>query len=112
MATASYLTSAELYDPATGTWSATGPLATARDDPHRHPAAQRPGAGGGGRWRQYLASAELYDPATGHLPVVKGLLDKGAEVNAKDNTGGTALKEAAVNGHTKVVNLLRRAGAR
>ena len=44
--------SAELYDPATGTWSATGALATARAVSHRHAAAQRQGARRGGRTRQ------------------------------------------------------------
>ncbi len=62
------LSSSELFDPATGTWSNTGSLITARD---LHTAALLPGgkvlvAGGenlieGGT----LASAELYDPATG-----------------------------------------------
>ena len=61
------LTSAELYDPATGTWSATGSLATAR---HDHTATMLPN----GKvlvdrrilWRSgILPSAELYDPAIG-----------------------------------------------
>ncbi len=62
----SSLDSAELYDPASGRWSATGSLATVR---RRHTATLLPGgrvlvAGGtsGGSW---LTSAEIYDPASG-----------------------------------------------
>ena len=61
----SALATVELYDPASGTWSATGSLAAARG---QHTATLLPngkvlvaaGSGGG-----YLASAELYDPASG-----------------------------------------------
>src|SRR5437588_6141148 len=62
----SYLDSAELYDPATGSWSGTGNLGTAR---YNYTATLLPSgkvlvAGGQGRSGR-LGSAELYDPARG-----------------------------------------------
>jgi len=65
------ITNAELYDPATGTWTATGSLATARGD-HTATllsngkvlvAGGRPSFSGGGN--PPIVSAELYDPASG-----------------------------------------------
>jgi hypothetical protein len=64
--TAGPLTSAELYDAAAGTWSATSPLAAARSD---HTATLLPGgmvlvAGGSGTSGP-LSNAEVYAPAAG-----------------------------------------------
>lgn len=61
---------AELYDPMTGTWTATGSMGTPRYD---HAAALLPdgkvlvagGADHPGAGCCYLATAELYDPGTG-----------------------------------------------
>jgi len=39
------------------------------------------------------------------------LIDKGADVNAKDITGETALMVAAERGHTEIVKLLIGRGA-
>ncbi|EIM95089.1 kelch repeat-containing protein [Paraburkholderia hospita] len=61
------LSSAELYDPVTGTWSPTGSLGQARE---QHTATLLPDGrvlvvGGHGIGSAALATAELYDPATG-----------------------------------------------
>jgi N-acetylneuraminic acid mutarotase len=58
---------AELYDPASGTWTLTGPLGTGR---FAHTATTLPSgkvlvAGGEVNSTNYLSSAELYDPVTG-----------------------------------------------
>jgi hypothetical protein len=60
--------SAELYDPASGTWSATGSLATGRENHFAIRLQNGKILVGGGRTIQQpsqLSSAELYDPATG-----------------------------------------------
>ena len=61
-----YLSSAELFDSATGLWSSTGSMSNARDG---HTATLLPNgsvlvAGGDNNNYGHLSSAELYDPAT------------------------------------------------
>jgi len=63
----SVLRTAELYDPATGTFSPTGSMSTIRDD-HTATLLQDGRVlvvGGGGEGYASQTSAELYDPATG-----------------------------------------------
>src|SRR5205823_152688 len=60
------LTSAELYDPGSGAWTATGGLAAAR---FYHTATLLPSGkvlvAGGQYFQSFLGSAELYEPSTG-----------------------------------------------
>ena len=48
----------------------------------------------------------------GQTEKVLDLIKAGADVNAKDNYGNTALILAAAKGHTEIVDLLKSAGAK
>ncbi len=63
-----YLASAEVYDPVTGSWTATEPMVDSHGRGHTItllPDGRVMVAGGYGDGDTILASAELYDPATG-----------------------------------------------
>jgi uncharacterized repeat protein (TIGR01451 family) len=78
---ADILSSAELYNPATGTWSATGPMNTARDGATATLMSDGEVlvAGGGDN---SLSSAELYDPSTGAWSPTGSLIDGRSDATA------------------------------
>jgi len=53
----------------------------------------------------------LKDASQGNLIAVRDALENGADINAKNNAGGTALIYAIFNGHTETANLLIDNGA-
>ncbi len=92
-----YLASAELYDPATGTWTATGDLAGPRtfhtatllsDGRVLVAGGKTRGADGYG---QSIATAELYDPATGIWTPTGDMTGPHAEHKAALLPGGRVL---------------------
>ena len=56
-------------------------------------------------------TALLWAAKNGQIEAVKLLLDKGANIEAKDKSDRTALVLAVSNGRTEVEELLRKRGA-
>ena len=98
------LNSAELYDPLTGIFSATGSMTNARvlhtatllnDGKVLIAGGTRDGGGGGAA----LASAELYDPGTGSFTMTGGMHTDRAQHSATLLASGRVLIAGGWNGH-------------
>lgn len=59
----------------------------------------------------FVTLLQHYAARAGRLPVCKLLLSNGADVNARLNSGDTALHRASYMGHDKVVQMLLEFGA-
>lgn len=106
------LASAEIYHPDTGTWSATGSMATSR---YAHTATRlldgRVLVAGGffdaGAWApevpSYLASAELYDPRAGSWAATGNLHGPRGSAMATLLADGTVLVAGGTNGVVDLV---------
>ncbi|KAH7190083.1 ankyrin repeat-containing domain protein, partial [Fusarium oxysporum] len=58
--------------------------------------------------RQYGRTPLSWAAGDGHEAIVKLLLEKGANVESKDEDGRTPLSCAALNGHEAIVKLFQR----
>ena len=95
----SAVTSVDLYDPATNSWSATGPMNTARgaagagllSNGKVLVAGGDVGGGGGGAGNTVLSSAEIYDPATGAFTATGPMTAPRAAMPVVSLPNGTAL---------------------
>ena len=101
-ATYDALSSAELYNPATGTWTVTGSMTTHREDASASLLANGEVlvAGGLGSGATPVSSAELYNPATGQWTATGSMSVARQDANTTALPDGDVLATAGVTGET------------
>ena len=63
---------------------------------------------GTGKRKSSIARVSLYSPGKGNIEIVSMLLEKGADVNATDCHGFTALMSARWKKHKEIVSIIKR----
>jgi ankyrin repeat protein len=64
-------------------------------------------------WRPHVeATALIYGVESGDVDTVKALLDKGADINAKDEKSKTVLMYAIEKGDSRIIQLIKEAAAK
>jgi hypothetical protein len=104
-----YLASAEVFDPKTGSFSPTGSMAAARmfDAATAFPDGRVlivGGVGGGYARSTYLASAELYDPKTGSFSPTDSMTTARTDPTATVLSDGRVLIAGGGNGSTSLAS--------
>jgi ankyrin repeat protein len=62
-------------------------------------------------WTALLEALTLGTDSTAHREIVRLLIERGCDVNARDRNGANALQIAEQRGHAEVARMLRAAGA-
>ena len=64
------------------------------------------------QWQNISLTSLMLAGNNDHINTVTVLLEAGADIDAKYKNGSTALIQATGNGHTEIVDLLKKAGGK